>query len=265
MKLRSRGLTLIELVVVLAILAAVAGIVAPLLPNMQRRAHKATEATQAVEVAKAIQLYQGTNNGEYPSNFDLLTDGSAFPSYMPADDGNTFGGYATVGNLTDAEVTALTKAGIRNVHTLASSTSGTGFHPTINPYAGTTSTTVSTSLSFAIISPTNTNLPTTFLASARTDDTTGRYVVLGVGTRSSMVGTVMQDAPTIAPGGAGLTPANSYSRVGAIFKVSGNDVERSNRARFIGAVILEDDALETAEEGIVDYYGLTQQAGTSGS
>lgn len=268
-----RGLTLIELVVVLAVLAAVAAIVAPLMPNILRRAHKSTEATQTVEVAKAVQMYQGLYMG-YPDNFDLLTDGTStsFPSYMPSEDGSTFGGYATVTTLTDSEVSALNKAGIANVQ-LMGTTSSPSFHPTLHPYTTLTNSpfTFGTSTTFAVITPTILQSHPQFLASAYSLDPTARYVVLGVGTRNAMVGTVLQDAPTIVPGGKSLTPANSYTRVGVIFKVSGNEIDGTGsiggtgRARFIGAVVLEDDALETTEEGIVGYYELARDPTVGGA
>lgn len=268
----ARGLTLIELVVVLAVLAAVAAIVAPLMPNILRRAHKSTEATQTVEVAKAVQMYQASYMG-YPDNFDLLTDGTTFPSYMPNDGSvaTTFGGYATLDSLSTSEAAALHKAGIEHVQTLASNTSGANFHPTLSPYtttiggSGQITVTGNTTTKYAVITPTILANNTQFLQSAYNSDSNARYVVLGIGSRSSMVGTVLQDAPTIVPGGKNMTPANSYSRVGVIFKVSGNEINNTGRARFIGAVVLEDDALETTEEGIVGYYEVARDPTVGGA
>lgn len=250
----SSGLTLMELVVVLSVLAAVAAIIAPLLPNLLRRAHKATDATQTSELSKAVQTYQAAYYS-YPSNFDLLTDGTNFPSYLPNDGGAalTFGGFAQALPLTSDEAAALNRVGISSVQKLATSTTGANFHPTMSPYAGTIVTdalpVVLTTATFAVIASTNANLPTHFLQSARAADPTARYVVFGVGPRSSMVGTIIQDAPMSVPQKAGFTPANTYSRVGVIYKVSGVEVERTERARFIGAVALEDDELESTERG----------------
>jgi prepilin-type N-terminal cleavage/methylation domain-containing protein len=267
----SRGLTLIELVVVLAVLAAVAAIVAPLMPNMVRRAHKSTEATQTVEVAKAVQMYQASYMG-YPDNFDLLTDGTTFPAYMPADGGNVFGGYAVPATLTTAETEALAEAGVKRLQTMATNNTGTNFHPTMNPYNGTISTDVvtvadNTTTKFAVIDPTtnSTVMSSRFLQSVRNNDPTARYVVFGVGPRNSMVGTVMQDPPTVVPGSNTLSPANSYARIGVVFKVSGVEVNSSKRARFIGAVVLEDDAIETSEDGIIGYYEVAKDPSASGS
>src|SRR5262245_29592790 len=107
---RRAGLTLMELVVVMTILIALAAILVPLFPNLLRRAHKATDATQTSELAKALQSYQALYVS-YPDEFDLLTDGSAFPAYLPAD-GGTFGGAATATALTTDEAKALGRVGV---------------------------------------------------------------------------------------------------------------------------------------------------------
>jgi hypothetical protein len=252
-------------VVVLTILAAVAGILAPLLPNLLRRAHKATDATQSGELSKTVQMYQASYVS-YPDNFDLLTDGTNFPTYLPNDGSvaSTFGGFVEAKSLTAAERAALNRVGVTFVQPLSGTSVGvSNFHPTMHPYPNTTLvanqvSVVSTSaatMNFAVIDPTtNTNLPTQFLEAVRASDPTARYVVFGVGPRSAMVGTVMQDAPMSTPQKKTLTPDTNYCRVGVIFKVSGVEVERSERARFIAAVALEDDELESTEKDIVGYY-----------
>lgn len=265
----SAGLTLMELVVVMAVLAAVAAIIVPLLPNLLRRAHKATDATQTSELAKAVQMYQAAYF-TYPKDFDMLTAGgttTTFPAYLPAD-GATFGGFAVPTTLTQTESEALDRVGITTVQRLAADATPSGFHPTLNPYPATTLATNrvtvkgNTSDMFAVIDPsTNTNLPAAFLATQRAADPTARYVVFGVGPRTSMIGTVIQDAPTSVPQKSGFTPANTYSRVGVIFKVSGKEVTSTERARFIGAVALEDDELEATDKDIIGYYDVSQVAG----
>lgn len=253
-----RGLTLIELVVVLAVLAAVAAIVTPLMPNLLRRAHKSIDATQTGELSKAVQMYQASYIS-YPDNFDLLTDGTTLPPYLPSDDGNAFGNFVTATALTGDELAALNRVGIQRLQKLATTTNGGNFHPTMNPYAGTIVTdqvTVATATNtlFAVVSSTAFTSNPSFLQTARQADPTARYVVFGVGPRNSMVGTVIQDAPTSVPQNKSFTPDTLYSRVGLIFKVSGVEVERTERARFIAAVALENDELETTEKDLVGYY-----------
>ena len=98
-----------------------------------------------------------------------------------------------------------------------------------------------------------------FLQSVFAADPTARYVVFGVGARCSMVGTTVQDAPTSIPQNKSFTPETLYSRVGVVFKVSGAEVSRTERARFIAAVALEDDELETTEKDLVGYYKMAQE------
>jgi predicted nucleic acid-binding Zn ribbon protein len=98
-------------------------------------------------------------------------------------------------------------------------------------------------------------------------DPTAKYVVLGIGARTSMVGQTIQDAPTSVPQEASFTPDNTYCRVGVIFKVSGNEVTNAdNRAKFIASVALEDDELESTEKDLVGYYqvaaGTNNQSGS---
>src|SRR5262249_36083146 len=85
-------------------------------------------------------------------------------------------------------------------------------------------------------------------------DATARFVVFGVGQRCSMVGTVIQNAPTSVPQNSGFTPATLYSRVGVVFQVAGVGINTTERARFIASVALEDDELESTEKDIVGYY-----------
>lgn len=262
---RRPALTLMELVVVLSVLAALAAIVIPMFPNLLRRAHKTTDATQTQEISKAVQMYQGMYTS-YPDEFDLLTDGTNFPSYIPAD-GGPFGGFVSAGKLTAAEVAALRRVGISNVHKLATTLANVPPQPTLDPYEApyaTSKTPIDTSLNFAILDPNTNSLfqaggsAQSFLANVRAANTVGgvepRFVVFGVGSRCTMVGKVIQDAPTSIPQNKDFTPATLYSRVGVIFMVSGDEVTRSERARFIAAVALEDDELELTEKDIVGYY-----------
>jgi prepilin-type N-terminal cleavage/methylation domain-containing protein len=263
-----RGLTLMELVVVIAILAALAGIVAPLLPNLLRRAHKSSDATQTSEISKAVQMYQASFIS-YPDNFDLLTDGTNFPNYVPTDN-LPFGGFATPQQLTAEEASALGRVGIQYVQPLATLSTGANFHATMNPYTTSSlindqrlvstlsGTSGSTSMYFAVLNNANINASNpSFLQTVRSDSN-ARFVVFGVGARTSMVGQVIQDAPMSVPQKKSFTPDNTYSRVGVIFQVSGNEVARTERARFIAAVALEDDELETTEKDIVGYYQVSR-------
>jgi type II secretory pathway pseudopilin PulG len=264
---RRPGLTVMELVVVLAILAAVAAILIPTFPNLLRRAHKATDCTQTGEVAKSVQLYQAAFLS-YPDNFDQLTDGTTFPAYLPGG-ATPFGGFVIADTLTKEEVAALANAGINFVQPLASDSSPANFHPTMNPYGATyvanqkaidDSPGSATTKKFALLADNGTldTKNSAFLATERATDPTARFIVFGVGPRNTMVGQTVQDAPTSVPQKKDFTPDNTYSRVGVIFKISGKEVTRTERARLIAAVALEDDELESTEKDIIGYYEVSR-------
>jgi prepilin-type N-terminal cleavage/methylation domain-containing protein len=269
------GLTLLELVVVLTVLAALAAIVIPMFPNILRRAHKASDATQTQEMSKLVQTYLAFYNG-YPNDWDLLTDNktTTFPDFLPGakSTAGAFGGFVSAGNLTAAEIGALNAVGITTVQPLATSFAalipdGDGIkQPTLLPYLkngiDANRVAIDTSTIFAVLNLTAAQtanpsfLEAVVSASANdaTNPSTPRFVVFGVGPRNSMVGKVMQDAPTSVPQNPDLTPANQYARVGVIFMVSGAEVSRTGRARLIAAVAMEDDELELTTKDTVGYY-----------
>jgi hypothetical protein len=257
-----------ELVVVMGVLAALAAILVPMFPNLLRRAHKVADATQTSEVSKALQLYQGAFVS-YPDGFDLLTDGATTGNAGVADflpnDGGPFGNFVTLAKLGLDESKALARVGVSNVHPFKLTLPG---HPTMNPYSvqpvgalppvalTMDKDTVVMKLNPTAIAAANPN----FLQSIRSQDPTATFVVFGVGNRCTMVGQTIQDAPTSVPQNKSFTPETLYSRVGVIFMVSGAEVSRTERARFIAAGALEDDELESTEKDLVGYYNV----GTTG-
>src|SRR5262249_27735737 len=185
------------------------------------------------------------------------------PSYLPGGGTAPFGGFTTISTLSDAEAAALKRVGITSLQPL-STTIASGQHPTLNPYPTGTDLVgnrqlVAAGMNVVILNNTaiwgSSGLNPSFLQAAYAADApTARYLVVGVGPRCSMVGKVMQDAPQSVPQSKDFTPANTYSRVGLIFKISGNEVNVTERARFIAAVALEDDELEQTDKDIAGYY-----------
>ena len=254
-----RGLTLMELVVVMTVLAALAAILIPLLPNLLRRAHKVTDATQSAELAKAVQLHQALYI-TYPNEFDLMTvaTGTTAPDYVPNDGGVPFGGGAYLGNLTAFEAGALNRMGVNLGHHFVA-TLATVDHPTLNPYAAAVTAPVTLSATtpvFVIDGTTSTNLGAipVELQNIIARDATAKFVVFGVGSRCTMVGKTIQNAPTSVPQKGNFTPSNTYSRTGVVFQVNGVGIQTTERARFLGSVALEDDELESTEKDLIGYY-----------
>lgn len=70
----TRGVTLVELVLVLVILFALVGVGITLYPDVSRRAILTGNITAGKEVANAFQLYQAYSLGGMPDNLDYLVD-----------------------------------------------------------------------------------------------------------------------------------------------------------------------------------------------
>ncbi|MEZ6089588.1 MAG: prepilin-type N-terminal cleavage/methylation domain-containing protein [Pirellulaceae bacterium] len=252
---RRRGLTLLELIVVMTVLAATAAIVLPLLPNLLRRAHKVTDATQTAEMSKAIQTHHAAYLS-YPDQWDLMTEaGGALPDFIPADDGAPFGG-AQIDTLSEDEVKALKRVGITLGHHFVQTAPN---HPTEDPYAASvlapTTLTFDTTPVFVIDATTTGEYPVE-ISNDLQRDPTARFVVFGAGPRATMVGKIIQNAPTSVPQNVEFTPSTLYSRIGVIFQVAGTGILTTKRARFIGAVALEDDEIKSTEKDLVGYYDI---------
>ena len=137
----------------------------------------------------------------------------------------------------------------------------TAGHPTMNPYVGTILTDRVT-LDPTVLTTNFMVLDRTAIAAANPSfmQTESRVrphrPLCSVRCRSALHDgrKTIEDSPTSVPQKKEFTPDNTYSRVGVIFKVSGTEVVKSERARFIAAVALEDDELETTEKDIVGYY-----------
>jgi prepilin-type N-terminal cleavage/methylation domain-containing protein len=251
-----RGLTLMELVVVMVILAAVAGIVLPLLPNMITRAHSSTSATNLGEVGKAIQTYEAVYLS-YPNGFDsLVTSAGTLPTYLP---GNTGGDLTTLTTDTDV-VGALRSAGITTVAQMVAT--GTGdFNPTFYPYGSDKSIvptigTIATGSTLAALTGTAArrefNLPLG-----------GQYVVFGLGTRTSMQGKTLQEAPVHFSDDPTAAPNLAYSRVGIVFQTAGvnssGTLEAFGRARMVGIVGFHDDGIASMNDHLGEYWAANKQ------
>jgi Tfp pilus assembly protein PilE len=267
-----RGLTVMELVVVLAILATVAALLVPLFPNFFRRANKADDATNMAEITKSLQLYQAQYYG-YPNDLDMLTDGTTMPSYLPSTANGAYDQLIIPAPLTANAAAALQKVGITRLQPLATTVSAG--NATLNPYPSLSPTTdgiaVASGINVAVLNTpailagtkeVNTDLYN-IIASDQGDGAShpGTYLVLGVGSRNTAVGRTMVNAPVAMPQGTDMNPAKNYCRYGAIFKVDGNEVALTKRARLVAVVSMEEDELETIDNEVVGYIKVSQGEG----
>jgi prepilin-type N-terminal cleavage/methylation domain-containing protein len=243
-----RGLTLIELVVVLLILVALAGVLVPMLPSMLTRTHVAAHTTNVTELTKVIVEYQALNNA-FPNNWDSMVDpagnqitylagGVLNPTPGSGGPGGQAGGTFTVQAPTQPEVNALLAAGINSVYPQSTYTKAPGpadwasnpFDPTFANYATppTTAgaTTISTTSKLTYLTPTNaywnsTGTPAGMLQQMYPAwSTTANYVVLGIGERCTLIGKMALTPPVHFSDTQDASPAFSYGRFVAIFKVS---------------------------------------------
>ena len=272
------GLTLIELIVVLMILVALAGVLIPLLPSMLSRAHNSTCPTNISECAKAVQEYQQLYNS-YPNNWDALSDGTNMIDYfangnaLPASQGgpgtNPGNGEVTKITLTDPEVSALTGVGVNSVQLMVASALSppAGFDPTFNYYSAATPTPVAitTSTVLAGMDPAagGTGSATYQRCASMGLDLTGRYVILGIGPRCSMIGKTIQSSPVHFGDTPVLNPEYCYARFCAIFKVStGNGTSGGanpnfTQAQLVGIAPIMDDGLGTIDSHLQSWYQST--------
>ncbi len=266
-----RGLTLIELVVVMTILIALAGLLVPMLPSMLTRAHTSTCSTNIGECVRSVTTYQQLY-AAYPNNWDALGDGTTIIDYfaggsmMPAgvvSGGNGAGNGELTGlTLTAAEASALNGTGITQAQSMitAGATAPAGFDPTFNYYTNPNPTTapitITTGTVLAGLDPTA-NPAALARCQAMNLPTTGRYVVLGIGNRVSMVGKTMTAAPVHFGDQPVLNPEYGYEHLVAIFKVSDTAVPLFSQAQLVGCAPVHDTGLGSINDELQNWYQLT--------
>ncbi|MBA4015762.1 MAG: hypothetical protein C0483_01100 [Pirellula sp.] len=245
-----RGLTLMELVVVMVILAALAGILLPMLPGMVTRAHSSTSATNVGEVAKAIQTHQAVYLA-YPNNLDsLVTAAGALVTYLPGSASSDL----TTATLTDETLEALVGAGITTTaQMIATPAAPVGdFNPTFFPY-GTDKTVI----------PVSTTLATGASVAAVTGACANRmfgtpigatYAVFGVGSRTSMQGKSMQEAPVHFADVSSEAPHLAYSRYGVVFQLTDATADPLEKARMVGICAFHGDGLVSLNDHLSEYW-----------
>jgi len=270
------GLTLIELVVVLTILIALAGLLIPMLPSMLTRAHTSTMTTNCGESAKAILTYQQLY-AAYPNNWDSLTTdttgtvitylagGSAMPAgtFSGSTTGTGGNGEVTTLTLSPNEISALTGVGITQVQMMTT----TPVDPTFNNYASALPTPVTIGgtggiTGLAGLDPTTGTTSTAYARCVTLNlPITGRYVVLGIGPRVSMVGKTIQTPPVHFGDQPVLNPEYGYQRFVAIFKVSDSAAPAFTQAQFVGVTPIHDTGMDDIDSHLQGWY----QLGTGGS
>lgn len=204
-----RGFTLIELIVVLMILVGLAGMVIPAVTDMVQRTHTSAAAGNIHEATNAIARYEGQYLS-FPDNLDSLKVAAAgVTTFVAAPGVPGIGGELATGtavvDLTATEVNALAAAGITSVrlHTIGATDDATfqatGANAAVDATLDLLALTNTAAASLGLVSEAN------------------RYVVLGVGNRSQLIGRTMSEAPVHFPENGDENPAAVYNRFLAVF------------------------------------------------
>lgn len=244
------GLTLLELIVVLVILVALAGMLVPLLPSMVERIHTATGATNITEVTKALQVHEQLNQ-RYPTDFDALVDASGnVAEYLPG-----FAvGQITALTLSTAQRDALANAGITMLAPMHKDLAslGTTGTPTFNPYSGASFSLLTGTPKVAQVS--EAIVENTVVRDSERDliPNGDVYVIVGLGSRCSMIGKSIAEAPVHFGDGPTNSAAIVYGRYCAIFRVTrgGTTPQPLAKAVLVGVVALHADGISTSSDHI---------------
>lgn len=237
--------TLVELLVVLAILVVLAAIAIPKVIDTFDRSRAAAQAYSTSDISRHIENFYALNS-KYPDGWDSLTDSSGGLYSKLATEIKSPNSFLTTAALSSDQIASLSGAGIGHIflHDAVSAASdsgtdrrhfgsGSGHDGTANV---TTVAVIDTSAnsdgmhllvdSFGL----NPNRNPAYTVS--TADTpriaANTYVVFGVGPRSTVVQSQVQEAPIFALNGN----STNYARALVVFEVPNSG---TNRAKFVGA------------------------------
>lgn len=250
------GLTLIELLVVLTILIALGGIVVSSLPGLLEKTQSATAAANVPEIDSAIRRQLVTANGIVGNRFDSLVTGTDGISGEVAD---YVGGaeYFQATPLGEADVEALERIGlIELVPASASPADATFDSHTQRPVSlGTDTKVCAVADAFTVeLMEQIFNL---------TPEDKSRYLVFGLGARSSLVGgsenALFAEAPVHFSDDASSNPKNMYSRYLIVVEIK-SPTEDTTRARYVGVAIPDRKGLRGIQQELQQVYSKESSA-----
>lgn len=277
---RQAGMTLIELTVVLLVLIGLAGLLIPYVSGFMEKTHDSTSVATIAELNNTIQRHQ-TAKMTLPTNLESLNNGTAVytkvhtSAYL-----TTLAPAAAAGDASDLAQASLYKAGVKSIFHNNSATTDATFQSTTGaaitldsaPFSIATPGPrltilqgnnnngdqsffgqLSASLQSAKATPAKAELTNQLIYAFGGNDSTWdtnctNYVVMGIGSASSLVPGSMQSAPVVFGSNGSEAPKDHYARYLAVFAVpsdaSGTCVSDAANAsapkpdaaaRFIGA------------------------------
>ncbi|MBL9090292.1 MAG: prepilin-type N-terminal cleavage/methylation domain-containing protein [Planctomycetaceae bacterium] len=259
--LRSRGLTLIELIVVVAILAVLAMIIIPKLDGLTANANHAAASASVSDTGRYIQTWKAMKTTSYPDGWDSLTDGTSV--WNTVDVANktkglhtTFGGGTTgkftASTLSATDIAGLVAIGVATMYDVdktvtnkrpgdmftirrSLSSGGTGSVPAVIVNAGSTAGVNIINHFYRDNAKKGTSGVFYDASGAAVPDSAPRKLLaLGLGPMNDIVGKLTQEAPSYANVDSSLV----YNRNIALFEVGGS------RAVFKGVVATDGDLLD---------------------
>lgn len=245
-----RGLTLIELVVVLSVLVALAGIASLVAPDLLRRTSAATGAAAADGLNRALEVHR-LLNGTFPDGFDSLLE-APYTLYRRLPAGSLR--QLRPRDLDNEDRPILRAAGITTTwrHD-TNAAEGVTFAPLTSHKAFDAAAGGFAADDMAELHPSRVNVNALFGAGTRKGTPTEVFLVMGVGSRCTLVGPGggLMEAPVSFGGTAGTHPARFYQRYGVVFRLDRADREK---VRFLGAVVFDDDGIKTAGTKVRGWY-----------
>lgn len=250
-----KGFTLLELVVVVAILVILAGFILPKFDLFKLKANKGVAAANMSSISRLVQQYY-VQNTVYPDGWDSLLVPTTDALWVPGAPGGTAGldpqlvggppaaspEKLTVSTaLTEKEARSLNRIGITTLYDVdTASTSVPNERFTI-------SRTIDTGVKVATINTADDDgqalVEHIYPGSGGTVPAGKKLVVFGLGSRSTMLGQLMQEVPFYS----NTDVTQYYSRYLAVFQISGGGSRAELKA------IVGSDA-DRIDEEIADYH-----------